>query len=160
MEWSQSGPCLGTLGQANVVSNGGGERPPKAFFVVAMNLHQPLLFLGAIFHIQEIKKEPVQQLTHHTRGFWGGGGGRGGRKKKWPNVTRFQGLLKIKIARFKEYRNTLAISTHVHRRKNKLINFEIFISTNGIFLNIHYYASQYFFDLEEIIVENFNISCK
>ncbi len=26
-----------------------------------------------------------------------------------------------------------------------------------IFLNIHYYPSQYFFDLEEIIFENFNI---
>ncbi len=39
----------------------------------------------------------------------------------------------------------------------QLINFEIFISTNEIFLNIHYYPSQYFFDLEEIIFENFNI---
>jgi hypothetical protein len=40
----------------------------------------------------------------------------------------------------------------------QLINFEIFISTNGIFLNIRYFPSQYFFDLEEIIFENFNIS--
>jgi len=39
-----------------------------------------------------------------------------------------------------------------------LINFEIFISKNEIFLNIHYYPSQYFFDLEEIIFEIFNIS--
>jgi len=38
-----------------------------------------------------------------------------------------------------------------------LINFEIFISTNGIFLNIHYFPSQHFFDLEEMIFENFNI---
>jgi len=39
----------------------------------------------------------------------------------------------------------------------KLINFEQFISINGIFLNIHYYPSQYFFDLEKIIFEIFNI---
>jgi phosphorylcholine metabolism protein LicD len=32
------------------------------------------------------------------------------------------------------------------------------ISTNGIFLNIHYYPSQYFFDLGEIKFENLNIS--
>jgi hypothetical protein len=39
------------------------------------------------------------------------------------------------------------------------LNFQIFIiSTNGIFLNIHYYPSQYFFDLEEIFFEIFNIS--
>jgi hypothetical protein len=46
--------------------------------------------------------------------------------------------------------NTLAISTHV--RSNSLINFEIFISINGIFLNFQCYHSQYiiFFDLEEI----------
>jgi hypothetical protein len=35
------------------------------------------------------------------------------------------------------------------------INFEIFISTNEIFLIIHYYPSQYFLPLEEIIFENF-----
>jgi hypothetical protein len=35
---------------------------------------------------------------------------------------------------------------------------EKFISTNGILENIHYYRSQYFFDLEEIIFENFNNS--
>ncbi len=33
---------------------------------------------------------------------------------------------------------------------------EIFISTNGILLNIHYFPSQYFFDLEDIIFEIFN----
>jgi hypothetical protein len=38
-----------------------------------------------------------------------------------------------------------------------LINFEKFISTNGIFLNIDYYPSQQFLDEEEIIFENFNI---
>ncbi len=38
-----------------------------------------------------------------------------------------------------------------------LINFEIFMSTNEIFQNIHYSLSQYFFDLGEIIFENFNI---
>jgi hypothetical protein len=38
------------------------------------------------------------------------------------------------------------------------MNFETFISTNEIFLNIHYFPSQYFFDLKEIIFENFNIS--
>jgi hypothetical protein len=27
-----------------------------------------------------------------------------------------------------------------------------------VFLNIHYFLSQYFFDLEEIILENLNIS--
>jgi hypothetical protein len=31
------------------------------------------------------------------------------------------------------------------------------ISTNEIFPNIHYFPSQYFFDLEEIIFENFQI---
>jgi hypothetical protein len=31
-------------------------------------------------------------------------------------------------------------------------------SANGIVLNIHYFPSQYFFDLKEIIFENFNIS--
>jgi hypothetical protein len=36
--------------------------------------------------------------------------------------------------------------------------FEIFISTHGIYLNLHYFSSQYFFDLEEMIFENFNIS--
>jgi hypothetical protein len=46
----------------------------------------------------------------------------------------------------------LAISTHVHQ-----IHFEKFISTNGIFLNIHYTPSQCFFYLEEIVSENFNI---
>ncbi len=38
------------------------------------------------------------------------------------------------------------------------INFEKFISTNGIFLNTHYFPSQYFFDLKEIIFENNIIS--
>jgi hypothetical protein len=53
------------------------------------------------------------------------------------------------------YGSTLAISTHVCW----IINFENFISTKfEIFLNIHYYPSQYFFDLEEIIFENFNNS--
>jgi len=32
------------------------------------------------------------------------------------------------------------------------------ISTPRIFLNIHYFSSQHFFDFEEIIFENFNIS--
>ncbi len=43
---------------------------------------------------------------------------------------------------------------------NKLINFKAFISTNGILLNIHYFSHTiiYFFDLEEINFENFNIS--
>jgi uncharacterized membrane protein YobD (UPF0266 family) len=36
--------------------------------------------------------------------------------------------------------------------------FRKIISTNGILQNIHYYLSQYFFDLEEMIFENFNIS--
>ncbi len=45
-----------------------------------------------------------------------------------------------------------------HMSVKYLINFEIFISTNGIFLNIHNYPLQYFFDLEEIIFKNFNIS--
>jgi hypothetical protein len=42
----------------------------------------------------------------------------------------------------------------------QLINyFEIFISTHGIFLHIHYFSSsQYFFILEEIMFENLNIS--
>jgi hypothetical protein len=40
---------------------------------------------------------------------------------------------------------------------NHLINFEKFISTNGIFLNIHYYPSQKFLDEVEISYENFNI---
>jgi hypothetical protein len=74
--------------------------------------------------------------------------------------------LKIKCTRFKNIyawnrqANTVApwaISTHVRQ----IIYFEIlkfFISTNGIFSNIQYYPSQYFFDLEEIIFENFNIS--
>jgi len=35
---------------------------------------------------------------------------------------------------------------------------EKIISANGILENIHYYRSQYFFDLEEIIFENFNNS--
>jgi hypothetical protein len=35
---------------------------------------------------------------------------------------------------------------------------EKIISTNGILLNIHSYPSQYFFDLEEIVFENFNNS--
>jgi hypothetical protein len=39
----------------------------------------------------------------------------------------------------------------------ELINFETFISTNDIFLNIHYFPSQHFFDLKEIIFEIFNI---
>jgi hypothetical protein len=39
-----------------------------------------------------------------------------------------------------------------------LIDFEIFISTNEIFLNIHYFPSQYNFNLEEIIFENNIIS--
>jgi hypothetical protein len=34
------------------------------------------------------------------------------------------------------------------------------VSTHGIFLNIHYFSSKYFFDLEEIIFEIFNISEK
>jgi hypothetical protein len=34
-----------------------------------------------------------------------------------------------------------------------------FISTNGIFLNIHYFSfTTIFFDLEEIVFENFKIS--
>jgi hypothetical protein len=37
-------------------------------------------------------------------------------------------------------------------------NFLILISTNEIFLNIHYLSFTIFFDLEEIIFENFNIS--
>jgi hypothetical protein len=37
------------------------------------------------------------------------------------------------------------------------MNFEILISTNGMFLNIKYFLSQCFFDLEEIKIENFNI---
>jgi hypothetical protein len=40
----------------------------------------------------------------------------------------------------------------------KLMSFEIFISTNGIFQNIHYYLlHNIFFDLGEIIFENFII---
>jgi len=39
------------------------------------------------------------------------------------------------------------------------INFETFISTNEIFLNIHYFLSfTIFFDLEEINFETYNIS--
>jgi hypothetical protein len=42
---------------------------------------------------------------------------------------------------------------------NKLINFEKFISINEIFLSIQDCHSQsFFFDLEEIKFENFNIS--
>jgi hypothetical protein len=33
-----------------------------------------------------------------------------------------------------------------------------FISTNGIFLNINYVSFTIFYDLEEIIFENFDIS--
>ncbi len=41
----------------------------------------------------------------------------------------------------------------------QLINFEIFISTNEIFfLNVPLLSFTIFFDLEEIIFENFNIS--
>jgi hypothetical protein len=40
----------------------------------------------------------------------------------------------------------------------ELIDFETFISTNGIFLNIRYFSFTIFFDLEEIIFENIKIS--
>jgi hypothetical protein len=40
----------------------------------------------------------------------------------------------------------------------ELIDFETFISTNGIFLNIHYFSFTIVFDLEEIIFENIKIS--
>jgi hypothetical protein len=39
-----------------------------------------------------------------------------------------------------------------------LINFETFTSTNGIFLNIHYFPLQYFLIRKQIILENFSIS--
>jgi hypothetical protein len=50
------------------------------------------------------------------------------------------------------YYTTMAISTHVHQ----LINFEKIISTNGIFLNIHYFPSKKIY-LKEIIFEIFSI---
>ncbi len=53
------------------------------------------------------------------------------------------------------YCSTLAILAHVCWI---IINFGKFISTNGIFLNILYYPSQFIFYLEEIIFENFNNS--
>ncbi len=37
-----------------------------------------------------------------------------------------------------------------------LINFEIFISTNGIFLNIHYFPSQHFLIWKKWFMKNFN----
>ncbi len=49
-------------------------------------------------------------------------------------------------------------ATQGQKGVKELMNFETFISTNEIFLNIHYFPSQYFFDLKEIIFENFNIS--
>jgi hypothetical protein len=46
-----------------------------------------------------------------------------------------------------------------HVSIKSLINFETFISTNGIFLNIHYFLSfTIFSDLQETIFETFNIS--
>ncbi len=52
-------------------------------------------------------------------------------------TCKFDGLYLKKAFEGDEYHSTLVISTH------------------GILLNIHYFSSQLFFDLEEIIFENF-----
>jgi hypothetical protein len=57
----------------------------------------------------------------------------------------------------KYYPSTLPISTHVHQIINSFILKDSF-QQMGIFLNIHYYTSQFFLIWKKIIFENFIIS--
>jgi hypothetical protein len=73
------------------------------------------------------------------------------------NTTRHESLTRRQ--NYKDIRNTIVPWPFQHMSIKSFINYETFISTSGIFLNIHYFLSfTIFFDLEEINFETFNIS--
>jgi len=70
-----------------------------------------------------------------------------------------QNLDQVKISLHKKIIN-LILEQYLKESRRKQINNSSRqrTSTNELLLYIHYFLSQYFFDLEEIILENFNIS--